>query len=189
MNWTAIVPLKLGVERKSRLAGRLSQPEREQLADRVAQHVLDTLAHVPAISHVVVLAPRPFGDAEWRKDEGRGLNAELSAARAAIAGPLLVIHGDLPLLAVQDVDALLAAAPATGIAIAPDRHGGGTNAVALVDARPFEFAFGPSSRDLHAPGAAEMVRPGLSHDLDTPDDLDALLAAGWHPPAVFKIDL
>jgi len=189
MSWTALVPLKLGPERKSRLADRFSQAERETLADAVAAHVLRTLASVRLIGWIIVLAPRPFGDAEWRKDEGRGLNAELSAARAAISGLLLVIHGDLPLLSVQDVDALLAAAPATGVAIAPDRHGGGTNAIALVGGQSFCFAFGPGSHALHAPGSTEVVRPGLSHDLDTPDDLNALMAAGWAPPPVFKIDL
>lgn len=186
MSWTALVPLKLGPERKSRLAERLSQAEREDLADAVARHVLKTLSAVSAISRIIVLAPRAFGDVELKKDSGRGLNAELSAARAEIDGPLLVIHGDLPLLAVQDVDALLAAAPATGVAIAPDRYNGGTNAIALADGRAFNFAFGPDSRALHAAGATEVVRPGLSHDLDTPDDLDALWAAGWRPPATFK---
>ena len=186
MIWTAIVPLKLGPERKSRLAGRLSQAEREGLADAVAAHVLNTLATVEAINRIVVLAPRPFGENEWRKDEGRGLNAELSAARAAMGGPLLVIHGDLPLLSVQDVDALLAAAPLTGVAIAPDRHGGGTNAIALVAGSSFGFAFGPDSRAVHAPGAVEIMAPGLTHDLDTTDDLEALLAAGWRLPTQFK---
>lgn len=189
MSWTALVPLKLGPERKSRLAHRLSQAGREELADAVATHVLSTLNEIAAISRVIVLAPRPFGDAEWKKDEGRGLNAELSAIRAEISGPLLVILGDLPLLAVQDVDALLAAATLTGVAIAPDRHGGGTNAIALADGRSFGFAFGPGSHALHAPGSTEVLRPGLSQDLDTPDDLDAIFAAGWRPPMALKIDL
>lgn len=185
MSWTAIVPLKLGPERKSRLAGRLSQAEREKLADAVAEHVLGALSEAAGIGRIIVLAPRPFGDSEWRKDEGRGLNAELSAARAAIEGPLLVIHGDLPLLSVQDVDALMAAAAATGVAIAPDRHGVGTNAIALAAGdQSFGFAFGPGSRALHAQGATEVVRPGLSHDLDASDDLETILAAGWRPRGV-----
>lgn len=186
MSWTALVPLKLGPERKSRLAERLSQAEREELADAVATHVLNTLSAVSGISRIIVLAPRAFGEAEWKKDEGRGLNAELSAVRTEIDGPLLVIHGDLPLLSVQDVDALLAASSATGVAIAPDRHSGGTNAIALASGQDFGFAFGPGSHALHAPGAAEVDRAGLSHDLDTPDDLDALKTLGWAPPAVFK---
>ncbi|GAN00297.1 hypothetical protein U91I_03963 [alpha proteobacterium U9-1i] len=189
MSWTAIVPLKLGPERKSRLASRLSQQQREALADEIAAHVLDALKQAPSVARVVVLAPRPFGGAEWRKDEGAGLNAELAAARSEIAGALVVIHGDLPLVAAADIEALLEAGSETGVAIAADRHGAGTNAIALSDGQPFHFAFGVDSRRLHARGAIEIVRPGLSLDIDTTEDLDAALAAGWTPSRSIKIDL
>src|SRR3546814_18344636 len=70
--------------------------------------------------------------------------------------------------------------------LAPDRHGSGTNAIALMAAAPFEFAFGENSLALHRTTsgrrAAIVRRLGLSLDVDTPDDLDAAIAAGFSMP-------
>ena len=185
MSWSAIVPINLGRERKSRLAERLSAPERATLADAMSEHVLACLLETPEISKVVVLSPqlRVRAGVERRRDFGGGLNPELAALRGALPGPLLVILGDLPLLSVEDLRALLAVAERAGIALAPDRHGLGTNAVALMPNREFAFAFGEDSCARHklaAGGDAAIVeRPGLAHDVDTPADLDAAVAAGW----------
>lgn len=186
MSWTALVPLKDGHERKSRLAPRLTPAARAALGDRMAAHVLACLRACPSIDRILLLSSMP-GTAEgvgWARDAGRGLNAEIAAARDGLGTPqLLVIHGDLPLVAPEDVEALLAAAGSGGCALAPDRHGAGTNALALAGAAPFGFAFGPGSLARHqaaAGGAAIIVRrPGLSIDIDTPDDLDAAVAAGF----------
>ena len=186
MIWSALVPLKPAAERKSRLAEVLSGDERAMLSQRLFDHVATVLAAVPDVAIVTLLADRrPSGwsggwSGGWIADTGRGLNAELQAA--AVARPLLVIHADLPLLSVADVEALLAAAEGSGCAIAPDRHGSGTNALALADARGFAFGFGAGSFARHraqAADAAVVERLGLGLDLDTPDDLDAAAAAGW----------
>lgn len=185
MIWTALIPINLGRERKSRLAERLSAPERTRLADAMSEHVVTCLRETPEISKLVVLSPVQPAHAgvEWRGDLGRGLNAELAALREVLPGPLLVVLGDLPLLNVEDVRALLAAAVRMGIALAPDRHGIGTNAVALMPDMELAFAFGEDSCARHwqaAGGEAAIVsRPGLAHDVDTLADLDAAVAAGW----------
>ena len=126
MIWTAIVPLKLRAQRKSRLAPCLSPQERQTLSDRLAARVLAALdaAGIPAR----VLSPLPGADFPWEPDQGAGLNAALDRVRAERArAPLLVISGDLPLLTAGDVRMLLATAEGQGVAIAPDRHGQGTN--------------------------------------------------------------
>lgn len=183
MSWTAVVPLNIGRERKSRLAERLSADERIRLADSMAAHVLSCLHTTPEIARVIVLSPHVpmLADVEWRRDLGRGLNAELTALRETVAEHLLVIHGDLPLLGVEDVSALLAAAQGAGVALAADRHGLGTNAVAPKPGADFAFAFGENSLARHAstPGAVTIVRTGLAWDVDSPADLDAVLATGW----------
>ena len=49
-----------------------------------------------------------------------------------------------------------------------------------------DFHFGAGSRQAFAsqyPAMAEIRRTGLSHDLDTPQDLAALRAMGWHDEA------
>lgn len=175
MIWTAIVPLKRRSDRKSRLAACLTPREREALSDRMAAGVLKALGEAGAVARV--LSPSPWPGVPWEPDQGAGLNAELDRVRTALAcAPLLVISGDLPLLTAGDLRALLTAAEDQGIAIAPDRHSQGTNAIALWDARPFTFAFGARSFTRHiaaAQGAAVVCdRTGLAFDLDTPADLD-----------------
>jgi len=187
MSWTAIVPFKPAGERKTRLADTLSGEQREGLAEQLFAHVLAVLGGEPRVSSVLVLSQvRPSRWAgPWRADSGRGLNAELQAARGDIAGPLLVLHSDLPLLIPANVIQLLDAAEATGLAIAPDRHGSGTNALALGDGRPFAFSFGADSYHLHRrqiSGHWRMVpAPGLAIDIDTPADLALAVARGFCP--------
>ncbi len=69
------------------------------------------------------------------------------------------------------------------MAIAPDRAGAGTNALALRPTSAIPFRFGPGSHEAHRRAAEaaglEVVtveRPGLAFDLDTPADLDRLLS-------------
>lgn len=190
MNWTAIVPIKRGANRKSRLAENLTVDERQRLSDHLAARVLDRLARSPSIGQVIVLSEAAHDDPVfgWHPDKGGGLNAELADVRRAIAAePMLVVHGDLPLIESDDIEALIAAAAEDKVAIAPDRHGEGTNALALASAAPFGFAFGEGSCVRHQAAAGAMAvlvhRPGLAHDIDTPDDLAAARAAGFFWPA------
>jgi 2-phospho-L-lactate/phosphoenolpyruvate guanylyltransferase len=70
------------------------------------------------------------------------------------------------------------------VAIVPDRHGTGTNALLLAPPDAIGPAFGPSSCARHADrarraGHEAAVEPvdSLSLDVDTPDDLAALAEA------------
>jgi 2-phospho-L-lactate guanylyltransferase len=121
---------------------------------------------------------------------GLGLNAGLEQARdEAIAdriATLLILHGDLPNLGADDVAALLDALPDTGgVAIAPDRAGTGTNGLALRPPDAIGFRFGAGSFAAHALEAqgagvplADVHRPGLAFDLDTPADLARWIELG-----------
>lgn len=172
------MPWKQGPDTKSRLGATLDGAERTALASTMAATVIARLADVDAIAalHLLAPAPVPHWPCQWLPDEGRGLNGELDAARARLGtGPVLVIHADLPCLTVGDIRCLLTAAQASGAALAPDRHGQGTNAVALADGDDFRFQFGPDSFARHRaqrPHAAIVERDGLGFDLDTPTDLD-----------------
>ena len=152
----------------------------------MAAHVICQVRAAAGISEISVLSPlQPdFADVHWLKDAGRGLNGEL----ASVLGQdrVLVIHADLPLLNAADVDALLAEASRAGAAIAPDRAGTGTNALALVAPAAVKTAFGVDSFALHKamfPAAAIIKRPGLALDIDFPEDLDLATAAGALPIA------
>ncbi|MDE2563092.1 MAG: 2-phospho-L-lactate guanylyltransferase [Sphingomonadales bacterium] len=185
MDWTALVPIKQGGAGKSRLAGLLDGAARDRLAARMAEHVLAVLAASPRVRETVILSPeRPEGwDGGWSADRGRGLNAELGAWRTGFGdGPLLVIHADLPLLAPSEVAALLDRAETAGAALATDRAGSGTNALALADGRALDFRFGPDSRRLHAgqgAGMAVVSGMGLAADLDTAEDFAFALTHGF----------
>lgn len=186
MSWAAVMPLKGGAQRKSRLAGVLDEAQRADLSLAMAVQVLGRLSACRAVADILVLSPeRPdWADVNWRRDKGGGLNAELSRLRADLSSTdLLVLHADLPLIETADVEALLSGE--AGVALAPDRHGLGTNALALRRGLPFEFAFGSGSFARHraqAPRAAVVDRLGLRLDVDTPDDLEAARRAGFRPP-------
>lgn len=188
MSFTAFVPIKAGTERKSRLAPGFAAAARQRIAEAMAAHVLETLAQAGCVHRIIVVSPerRAGPKIEWRADLGRGLNAELEAALAQESGDVALLHADLALLSVADVEALCSAAAASGAAIAPDRVEQGTNALALKAGRRPPLAFGPRSfqRHIAALGLAHAIvhSPGLALDIDTSEDFDAALAAGWTPP-------
>jgi 2-phospho-L-lactate guanylyltransferase len=188
IGWTAILPLKLSADRKSRLGPAMSLEDRRALGDRMALHVITQLRAVKAINAIIMLSPRPVPDwpVHHLLDQGRGLNAELDAVAAGFVTPLLVIHGDLPIVRADDIEALIDAAEGPGRAIAPDRHGQGTNALALTRLPPgFNYAFGPDSFALHRQRLGSTLaivnRDGLACDVDTQDDLEQVHALNFKP--------
>ena len=195
MSWTALLPLKARAERKSRLAGMLDAEQRARLSDDMARHVLAILRGTHDVDAIHVLSPVPLLDALWMRDLGRGLNAELTAARETLgAGNLLVLSGDLPFLAAADVATLLSEAESDGIAVAADRKDLGTNGVAIAGAWAFRFAFGPGSLAAHERQRARVVRsPGLAFDVDDADDLEeatrlaATMSEHHELPAFFSL--
>jgi 2-phospho-L-lactate guanylyltransferase len=186
-SWSAIIPLKPPGQRKTRLAARLDAGQRDRLAEDMLRHVASILRAVPAIAEIALLSasPLPGWAGRWIHDDGRGLNAALcGAAKSCRTQNLLVIHADLPLLAEADVFDLTA--DETRSAIAPDRHGTGTNALALCEQAERRFAFGDRSFARHCARAQSPLRVveriGLALDIDTPEDLDlACERAGFSP--------
>ena len=192
MRTIAIVPIKALTATKTRLAAALAPPDRAALTLRVLGGVLAAL-DTPAITARLVVTPDAAvlraaheAGATGLRQEGEGLNEGLAQGRAwalaAGAGTILIVLGDLPLLARDNVTALLALADRPQVAVfAPDRHGTGTNALLLRPPDALPFAFGPDSLARHR--AAAWARglpsraydaPGTALDLDTPADLAEL---------------
>ena len=190
-----IVPHRGLAAAKTRLAPVLDDGEREALARRLLAQVLG-VAH-EACGDVVVITPSEAlepqvtaAGARLVVQRGMGLNAGLEQARReAIAEgvtTLVILHGDLPNLGPDDVAALLDALPAArGVAIAPDRAGTGTNGLALRPPDAIDLRFGQGSFEAHVAAAdgagvplAEVHRPGLAFDLDTPADLARWIELG-----------
>ena len=95
---------------------------------------------------------------------------------------MLSISCDLPFLIPDDLRALLTVATeGDGLAIASDRPGTGTNALVVSPVGAIPYLYGEGSFAAHLK-AAESVglalnvvrRPGLSFDIDTPDDFEQM---------------
>lgn len=176
------MPIKATGRRKTRLSSVLSEPARNDLADLMLHRVLAALAASPSVNEIIVLSSaRPTGwSGRSSVDHGRGLNSELAAVARGIAGPLMVIHADLPTLTPADIEAL-ARMGEGGVAIASDRWSRGTNALAACEAGSLKFAFGADSLALHRdlmPSAQIVHRAGLGLDLDLPGDLRDVVGQG-----------
>lgn len=167
------------------------------LASQLLQRVLRVSREVS--TDVEVISPsRPLAEiveaagARLAVQRGMGLNEGLDQARsqALLDGidTLIVLHGDLPNLTATDIETLVGALPADGgpgVAIAPDRAGTGTNALALRPPGVIPFRFGIGSFASHAAeverasvSCVAVNRAGLAFDLDTPDDLRRWLELG-----------
>jgi 2-phospho-L-lactate guanylyltransferase len=182
----AIIPIKASEDGKSRLASVLDAGERETLVRTMLTHVVDAASQASTIARVCLVGPSRHGvpdDIPLLSDPGEGLNPALQSALAQIAGEgldrVIVVAADLPTVSPQELD-LLAAAPANSIAIAPDRHGIGTNAISLPlpAAQQFAFGFGIDSYAHHTQEAQRLglqvetiLSHGLEKDIDEPADL------------------
>ena len=195
---TRIIVPHRGLEAaKTRLAPSLDPEERVMLASQLLQRVLKVSRQVS--NDVEVISPsRPLAEiveaagARLAVQRGMGLNEGLDQARsqALLDGidTLIVLHGDLPNLTTTDIETLVGALPSdggAGVAIAPDRAGTGTNALALRPPGVIAFRFGRGSFAAHAAEVERAAVPcvavnraGLAFDLDTPEDLRRWLELG-----------
>jgi 2-phospho-L-lactate/phosphoenolpyruvate guanylyltransferase len=180
--WTALVPFGAIETAKSRLALALSPEERKALAMTMLEHVVSVLHASPSIGDVIMLSNTPLIRTIGVEDFGDGLNAGLERVRSSLDLPLLVLHGDLPLLEVEDIEAICRSAQGL-IVVALDRHKSGTNAIAIDADIPFKLMFGENSAFKHlsqsGPDTKICQRQGFCFDIDTPDDLMAAQALGF----------
>jgi len=199
----AIIPIGSIDGAKSRLGAVLDAEERRDLALRLATGTIRAAVATPGIDETIVITP----DDEVRdlalregarplRQRSRGLNVGLREARDdAIAGKadaILVLPIDIPHVSADLLTPIVATAlEASGplVAIVPDRHDRGTNALLLAPPDVIDFCFGGDSKKAHieagssVPGAKVVVMRGpLTLDIDTPEDL--LLAQVETPEAV-----
>jgi 2-phospho-L-lactate guanylyltransferase len=193
----ALVPLKDLVQAKSRLAGLLRPSERRALAQAMVEDVLSVLSGHSAITQITLVSDDPGADLLAQKYGAQcwsekslsacGLNALMQSAseRLLASGeePLLVLHGDLPLLTDEDISAVLASQrKLQGLIIACDRSGSGTNLLAFNAAGIPRFCFGSDSCAGHMASARSagvpaqiLQRLGLSVDVDEALDLKCVI--------------
>jgi 2-phospho-L-lactate guanylyltransferase len=188
MRTIAILPVKSFNAAKQRLAGMLGAGSRQALAQAMFSDVLTTLRHVPGLDAVAVVTSDRVAESAalgervqvLRDTEQTGQSAAtligIRYAQAAGYERVLLVPGDTPLVDPDDVSRLLGLE--TAVAIVPDRHGTGTNALLISPPDAIAPSFGPGSFERHVVAARaaavgysiERV-PGLMFDVDTPDDL------------------
>lgn len=185
---TVLIPVKGFRLAKGRLADRLNDTERHELARTMASQVVKAAGSLPVRvvcdnDEVADWARAVGADVLWI--DADGLNPAISEAVAALeadldldvdgSGHVVVAHADLP-----HAQTLVGLAETGTVTIVPDRHLDGTNVMALPLGTGFEFHYGPGSFMAHC---TEALRCGLDlrvrriaeleFDIDTPDDLDA----------------
>ena len=192
----AVVPVKDFASAKQRLSDVLCADERAALYAAMLADVLDALAGCAALGGIMMVTRDPdasalakrYGAEVLREDENRGHSAASSLGASELAhrgaSGMLQVPGDLPLLCTEDVAAILNAhGPAPSVTIAPSGDLRGSNAIASSppDFLPLQFgddSFYPHRRAAEALGAVPKIvtRPGFQLDIDTPEDLAALLS-------------
>ena len=188
----AIIPVGTLEGAKSRLGESLDAEERKDLVERLLARTVMAALAVADLDDVLVVSPdrevlRRAAElgARTLRQRSQGLNAGLVEARADVlaggAEAILVLPIDLPFVTAAAVAEVLEPLGGTDtgpiVVVVTDRHGTGTNALALRPPDVIDFVFGPGSRGVHRAGAKvagatciEIDGP-LAVDLDTPDDL------------------
>jgi 2-phospho-L-lactate/phosphoenolpyruvate guanylyltransferase len=194
MSTIAILTVKSFGAAKQRLAGTLGAGSRQALAQAMFSDVLTSLRRVQGLDAVAVVTADPAAESTALDERVRVLEdaEQAGQSRAALIGVryaqdegfgrVLLVPGDTPMLDPVEVAGLLERAPA--VAIVPDRHLTGTNALLLSPPDAIEPSFGPGSLARHT-SAAKAARvefsvervPTLELDVDTPEDLVELSAA------------
>jgi 2-phospho-L-lactate/phosphoenolpyruvate guanylyltransferase len=190
---TAVLPVKRFGAAKRRLAAGIEDERREALVAAMLEDVLEAIGAARMIERTIVVSDEPLAvkgavaaEAEVVADPGEGGHsgaalAGIARAKERSAECVVLLPGDCPLLEPRELDQLLTGVPSSYVAIVPDRHGTGTNALVLAPPGSIRPAFGAGSCERHVaaaraagvPFAVEEL-PSLALDLDTPADVVAL---------------
>ena len=157
------------------------------LAALAASKELDGILVVTADADVARLAAR-FGARVSANRAEDGHTAAVTGAARDLAGEgcatMLTVPGDIPLLAPEDIAALVAAhGPAPAFTIAPSHDELGSNAILCSPPAAVPLRFGDDSFRPHLAAAAAcgitprvVHLPRVARDVDQPEDLAALLS-------------
>ncbi|AMN47476.1 hypothetical protein ACG33_10260 [Steroidobacter denitrificans] len=196
MNVCAIVPVRALGEGKTRLSAVLSPHQRASLVRSMLEHVVGVLRTARGVERIVLVTSDDdlnLPGVERIRDEGRGLNAAVELALTHIThrfDAAIVVAGDVPYVTAAEIERLIEVGRDHDVVVVPDRHKEGTNALWLRLPARIQPHFGVASLEAHletarACGASVTVEhlPGLSHDVDVPDDLpDEPLSTEIHVP-------
>jgi 2-phospho-L-lactate/phosphoenolpyruvate guanylyltransferase len=188
-----LIPVKNLATAKQRLASRLSQPARTELAQAMLLDVLEALATWTNRPEVSIVTSDPFAlDLARRfsfkviadnsnRSETDAIDMATRVCESRGVDHTLVIPADIPLIQVWELESILKNAPEQGSVLAPAADGRGTNAAFRRPAGLFPLRFGNDSFKSHLTAARATGKPctvlslpGIALDVDNPADLRQL---------------
>jgi 2-phospho-L-lactate/phosphoenolpyruvate guanylyltransferase len=187
-----LVPIKNLRDAKQRLSPFLDSNARFELANAMAEDVLEALGLWRNRPEVGVVTTDPFAIELARKfnfeiitdgniSETDAIETATEVCRQRGAESTLVIPADIPLIEAWELEAILQAAPEEGSVLVPAGDGRGTNAAFRRPANLFPLRFGNDSFRPHFAAAqasgkrcVTLALPGIARDVDNPSDLQGL---------------
>jgi 2-phospho-L-lactate/phosphoenolpyruvate guanylyltransferase len=199
---TAIIPVKRFGSAKQRLLEAMDRPARAAMVKAMLGDALAAVSRADRIERTIVVTGEgraervalnharatnaPLEVMQDPDDPGHSAAATLGIIRAIALGAeaVALLPGDCPLLDPAELDQALERLSPGCVAVVPDRHETGTNALLMAPADAIGPAFGEGSCERHLDRArrrghraATEKLQSLALDLDTPDDLRALVEA------------
>jgi 2-phospho-L-lactate guanylyltransferase len=189
---TVLLPVKDFSHAKQRLIPALDAAQRQGLARAMLADVLNALARTRVPERIVVFTAadevirmaKEYGFEVVIEEPVEGHSAAVNrmiAELAASSSMILSLAADLPLLAPSEVDFALSAA-SEPVTLIPSRDWTGTNGVVFIPPARIAMEYGEGSFRRHLSKAAAaglrsdvMNLPGIAFDIDTPEDLQALI--------------
>jgi 2-phospho-L-lactate guanylyltransferase len=197
-----LIPVKDLAQAKRRLAALMTQEERTRLAwtmlegtfaaaarARSANRIAVVTLYQPAIALAEKYEMEVITETE-QISESASVDFGSRVARSRGATSVLRLPIDLPLIATEDIEAILTHdIPAPSVVMAPARDGAGTNAMLRTPPDLFPSHFGPGSLAKHikeatqAQARCEIIHlPRIALDIDDPEDVAVLMEQGRGSP-------
>jgi 2-phospho-L-lactate guanylyltransferase len=190
----AVLPVKAFSRGKSRLGVVLSDPLRAAFARSLFDHVIAAMGAAPRLRGIVVVTDddevaahaRAKGLVVVPDPEERTLSAVVNRGLGEVrnlgGSAALVCMADLPRLAAAEIEAVIDALVEHAVVVVPDLVDAGTNVLCIAPPQAFPSCFGRADsfvRHLarareHGYAPLTLRLPGLSFDVDGPEDLERL---------------
>jgi 2-phospho-L-lactate/phosphoenolpyruvate guanylyltransferase len=175
--------------------------ERQQLESLLLSGVLKALREAGLLAATRVISSDAeilrlatgFGAGVVREARDQGVNSAVEAGVGALGRPLkvLILPSDLPLLRASQLRHLVSLSESLQVVIAPSSSFNGTNALVFPPRMGLTLSYDNDSFWNHVRTSGRkglsigvVSKPGLTFDLDTPEDLGKLARARVITPAV-----